>query len=66
MIQLKINEMILKSGLKKGHIAKQLEINPVTLSNYISGKRKISLEMAIKLADILNCKVDDLYEVSDD
>lgn len=61
-MRLKINEMILKSGLKKTYIAKELGINPVTLSNYISGKRKISLELAVKLADILNCKVEDLYD----
>lgn len=61
-MQLKIDEMILKSGLKKGYIANELGINPVTLSNYISGKRKISLELAVKLAEILHCKVDDLYK----
>ncbi|MEN2464703.1 helix-turn-helix transcriptional regulator [Ornithinibacillus sp. JPR2-1] len=61
-MRLRINEMILNSGLKKGHIAKRLEINPVTLSKYISGERKISLEMAVELADILDCEVTDLYE----
>lgn len=64
-MKLLINEVILKSGIKKGYIAKQLEINPVTLSNYISGKRKISLEMAVELSRILNCKIDDLYERTD-
>lgn len=61
-MELKINEVILKNGLKKGYLAKQLQINPVTLSHYISGKRKISLEMAVQLADLLNCKIDDLYD----
>lgn len=61
-MQLKINEMIDKSGLKKGHIAKQLGINPVTFSRYISGERKISLEMAVRLAEILGCDIKDLYE----
>jgi len=61
-LKLKINEMILKSGLRKGHIANKLEINPNTLSSYISGKRKISLEMAVELAKILNCDVNDLYK----
>jgi len=65
-MELKINEMILNSGLKKGYVAKQLGINPVTLSNYISGKRKIPLETAVQLAAILNCKVDDLYVWEDD
>lgn len=61
-MQLKIDEMILRSGMKKKHIAKELGIDPNTLSRYINGKRKISLEMAVELAKILNCKVDDLYK----
>jgi DNA-binding Xre family transcriptional regulator len=61
-MRLKINEMILNNGIKKGYIAKKLGINPVTLSKYISGERRIPLETAVELAEILNCKVDDLYE----
>lgn len=61
-MELKINEMIAKSGLKKGYIAKQLGINPVTFSRYISGERKIPLETAIHLAELLNCDIRDLYE----
>lgn len=60
-VKLKINEAIMKSGYRKGFIAKELGINPNTLSSYISGKRKISLEMAVELADILNCQITDLY-----
>ena len=62
-MELKINEEIIKSGLMKKHVAKELGINPVTLSNYINGKRKISLELAVKLAAILDCEVTDLYEI---
>lgn len=61
-MELKINEAIIKSGYRKGYIAKELGINPNTLSSYISGKRKITLEKAVELADLLNCKVDDLYD----
>lgn len=61
-MQLRINEMISISGFRKGHIAEQLGISPVTLSNYISGKRKISFEMAVELAYILKCEITDLYE----
>ncbi|WP_090237892.1 helix-turn-helix domain-containing protein [Lentibacillus halodurans] len=49
------------SGLIKFYIAKQLGINPMTLSHYRSGKRQIPLETAVKLAEILECEVTDLY-----
>ena len=62
MMKLKINEAILKSGLKKKHVAKELSIDPNVLSRYIYGKRKISLEMAVKLAEILDCDLNDLFE----
>jgi DNA-binding XRE family transcriptional regulator len=61
-MRLKINEAIEKSGYMKKYIAKELDINPVTMSNYISGKRKITLELAVKLAEILKCDITDLYE----
>lgn len=64
-MELKINEMILKSGIKKKHIARILEVDPNTLSKYINGKRKISLEMAVELAGILGCDVNDLFERTD-
>lgn len=60
-MELRINEMINKSGLKKKYVADQLGINPVTLSNYIYGKRKIPLETAVELADLLQCEITDLY-----
>lgn len=58
---LKINEMILESGIKKKYIAKKLELDPNTLSRYISGERRIPLETAVELADLLQCKITDLY-----
>lgn len=61
-MELIINEVINNSGMKKSYIAKQLGINPNTLSNYISGKRKISLETAVHLAEILGCDVKELYK----
>lgn len=61
-MKLKINEAIKKKGYLKKHVAKEMGINPNTLSKYISGKRKITLETADELAQILNCDINDLYE----
>ncbi|CAM3679880.1 helix-turn-helix transcriptional regulator [Cytobacillus oceanisediminis] len=57
-----IGELIEERGYMKKYIAKQLEITPNQLSNWISGKSHPTMEKAFKLADLLNVKVDDLYD----
>lgn len=64
-MKLKIEELIVESGLKKKYVAEQLGININTLTNWIKGKNMPKLDQAVKLAHILNCKVDDLYTWDD-
>jgi len=61
-MELNINEMIKKSGMKKEYIAKKMGISRVTLTNYISGRTPITLVKAVELAGILNCEVTDLIK----
>lgn len=61
-----INVWIAKSGLSKKEVAAKLKVSNVVLSRWINGHSNPSLENAIKLAQILNCKVDDLYEYEKD
>jgi transcriptional regulator with XRE-family HTH domain len=61
----RIGYWIEERGYMKKHIAKQLEITPNQLSNWISGKSHPTIEKAFKLADFLGVKVDDLYERGD-
>lgn len=58
----RIGYWIENRGYMKKYIAKQLEITPTQLSNWISGKSSPTIEKAFKLADLLEVKVDDLYE----
>lgn len=64
-VELKLNEKILESGVKKKRIAQLLEINPNTLSKYLKGERKIPFEYVIYIAEIIGYKVEDLYERED-
>lgn len=64
-MRLLIEELILESGLKKRYIAKQLKVNENTLTNWMKNRSLPRLDQAVQLADILNCKVDDLYETLD-
>lgn len=57
----RINELILKSGYMKKHIAKEIGITPTQLSNWIAGRSYPPLDKAYKLAELLSVKVDDLY-----
>lgn len=61
-MQLKIREMIKEKGMTNKEVAKILEVDQNTISRYATGRIKITLETSVKLAEILNCKVDDLYE----
>lgn len=58
----RLNELIEKSGLRKKYIAKEVGITPTQFSNWIAGRSYPPLDKAYKLAKLLNCKVDDLYE----
>ncbi|MYL41839.1 helix-turn-helix domain-containing protein [Virgibacillus massiliensis] len=62
LIKLLIDERIKQSGLKKKFIANEMGVNKDTLTNWCKNRSMISLNQAVKLADILNCKVENLYE----
>ncbi|WP_284037480.1 helix-turn-helix transcriptional regulator [Neobacillus sp. 114] len=57
----RIGEFIDAAGYKKKYIAKELEVSPTQLSNWISGRSYPTIEKAFKLAALLSVKVDDLY-----
>lgn len=57
-----INYWIELRGYKKKWVAEQLEISPNVLSRWIKGHSMPSVNKLFELADLLDCKVDDLYE----
>ncbi|WP_079480885.1 helix-turn-helix domain-containing protein [Halobacillus salinus] len=60
-ITMRIGQLIEQSGLKKNYIAKQMGVQPNTITRWANGGR-IYLDDAIKLAKLLGCTVEDLYE----
>jgi putative transcriptional regulator len=64
MLKSNIGWLIKKSEYSREYIMKELGVSANTLSNWSTGKSIPSLEKAFQLADLLNCKVDDLYERS--
>lgn len=62
MLKSNIGWLLKKSSYNREYIMKELGVSANTLSNWSTGKSIPSLEKAFHLADLLNCKVDDLYE----
>lgn len=57
----RLKEIIAKSGLKKSFIASKIGVANNTFSCYISGRRNPTVKTAEKIADILNCSVEDIF-----
>ena len=56
-----LEQLIKESGLRKDFIAKKLGISTKQLRNYETMKSFIPMDKAFMLAEILNCKIEDLY-----
>lgn len=56
-----LKQKIDEKGIKNSFIAKKLNISPALLSRYIKGDRKITLERARIIADILNTTIEDIF-----
>lgn len=65
MLKSRIREVIDSKGLKHRWVAEQMGIAPTVLSRWANNRGKPSVDRLFKLAEILNCKVDDLYERHD-
>jgi transcriptional regulator with XRE-family HTH domain len=66
MLISKIGERIKTSGYTREYIAKQMEMSAQQLSNWVTGVSFPTTKKLFKLAFILKCKVDDLYEYRGD
>lgn len=57
-----IGKLIEEKGLRKSFVAEKLGVNYRQLRNYETGHSLIPFDKAFILADLLNCKLEDLYE----
>ena len=56
-----IKTMIDKSGLKQTFIADRLGFHPADISHWVSGRRLMGKVVCRDMAELLNCKMSDLY-----
>lgn len=57
-----ISWLIKKKGFKQYEIAEKLEITPQQLNAWAVGKAYPRIDKASKLAELLECSLDELYE----
>lgn len=57
-----IGARIKESGYRRDHIQEHMGISRNTLSNWCTGNTYPSIPQAMKLAELLGVKLDDLYE----
>lgn len=57
-----IGKLIEERGYKKKYIAEKMGVSQTQLSNWVNNRNYMPIDKAYKLADMLGCKVDDLYE----
>ena len=61
-MRLLVEELILKSGYKKRFIADKLGVNENMIRNWENNRSWPRLDQAVKLAEILRCNIEDLYD----
>lgn len=62
MLKCKINERLRIEGRTSKWLANNLNVRQETVSKWANDKGRPSVEKLFKIADLLECKVDDLYE----
>jgi putative transcriptional regulator len=65
MIKSRIGVLLRVSKYRREFIQKELGVSANTLTNWCTGKTYPPIDKAFILADLLNVKVEDLYERSD-
>ncbi|MCM3180256.1 helix-turn-helix transcriptional regulator [Cytobacillus horneckiae] len=63
MLKSKIGLLLRTSKYRREYIQKELGVTANTLSNWCTGKTYPSIDKAFILAQLLEVKVDDLYEM---
>lgn len=65
-MRLVIEELIRKKGYQKRYIAEQMGITNNTLTHWMKNRSMIKLDQAVKLAEVLNCELEDLFIIEND
>ena len=65
-IKCKLKEILDSKGIKQTWLSEKVNIHRGTLNNIIANKYNTSLEVAFKIANALNMRIDDVFEWYDE
>ncbi|CEI82002.1 Helix-turn-helix [Oceanobacillus oncorhynchi] len=65
-MKLVIEELIREKGYQKRYIAEQMGITNNTLTHWMKNRSMIKLDQAVKLAEVLDCELEDLFIIEND
>ena len=57
----RLGDIIKEKGLKKGFVAKKINVSTPTLQRYIEGTNYPSTEISHKLSKLLNYSIEDIF-----
>jgi DNA-binding XRE family transcriptional regulator len=66
MVKNRLKEIIEDRGIKQLWLADKVGITRTTMGNLINNRYNTSLEVALKIAKILNLKVEEIFTLTDD
>ena len=57
----RLKEILTERGIKQNWLAEQVKVDKSTIGNIIKNRFNTSLEVAFKIANVLNLNVDDVF-----
>lgn len=65
LLRSRIKVRLAELDIQQIELADRLEVTKQTMNGWVKGRNKPPLETAFKIAFMLDCKVDDLWEYSE-
>jgi DNA-binding XRE family transcriptional regulator len=62
----RLKQILDERGIKQVWLAEKVNLHRGTLNNIISNKYNTSLEIAFKISKVLDLKIEDIFEWTDD
>jgi len=66
IVKNRLKEILREKGIKQSWLAEQVGLHRGTLNNVISNKYNTSTEIVMKIAFILNMKIDDIFYLEEE
>ncbi|MFB5192640.1 helix-turn-helix transcriptional regulator [Alicyclobacillus fastidiosus] len=66
MVVTNLKNILVSRGIKQKWLANEAKVDPTTLSKLVRGKATPTLEVAFRIAKVLNMRIDELWFYEDD